>query len=134
VRIHLPGWDGNLNRVEARLLQVSGVEAAEANPLTGNVLIRFDPRVIDLPHLLAALPRRSEPEPPPAGRDTGSPWLRVGVRGLIGHAVVDTLWFGAGFLGHRLGLPLAGLGPLHVLLDVLVWGTAVASVSRRNDG
>jgi hypothetical protein len=137
VRLHLPGWDGEVGRVEAQLRQVHGVETVRANPLTGNVLIRFDPRRIDLSRLLAALPRRSDPESSPADSDpgvSGSPWLRVGVRGLVGHAIVDTLWFGAGFLGHRLGLPLVGLGPLHLLLDLVVWGTAFASVAQREEG
>jgi hypothetical protein len=65
-------------------------------------------------------------------RDDGpatSLWLRVGVRGLLGHALVDSLWFTAGFLGKALGLPLAGLGPLHVLMDVAVWGAALGSAS-----
>jgi hypothetical protein len=53
--------------------------------------------------------------------------LRVGVRGFLGHAVVDSVWFAAGFLGETLGLPLAGLGPLHILTDIAVWAIALAS-------
>ena len=49
------------------------------------------------------------------------------VRGLLGHGAVDSVWFAAGFLGESLGLPLAGLGPLHVLMDIAVWGMALAS-------
>jgi hypothetical protein len=42
---------------------------------------------------------------------------------------VDSLWFGAGFLGSAFGLPLAGLGPLHVLMDIAVWGMALGSAN-----
>ena len=58
--------------------------------------------------------------------------MRVGVRGLLGHAAVDSVWFAAGFLGETLGLPLAGLGPLHVLMDIAVWGMALASGTGRS--
>jgi hypothetical protein len=132
VRIHLPCWDGDASVLERHLRQVHGVESVQANRLTSNVLIRFDPRLTGLPRLLAALPCLRDSESASADSDPGasaSPWVRVGVRGLVGHAIVDTLWFGAGFLGHRLGLPLAGLGPLHLLLDILVWGSAFASVA-----
>jgi hypothetical protein len=45
MRLHLPGWTaGDADRVEARLDRVRGVESVQANPLTGNLLIRFDPR------------------------------------------------------------------------------------------
>ena len=142
VRFHLPGWTaGDAAQVETRLVRVRGVRSVQANPLTGNVLIRFDPRKTDGKTLLAefqeawdgmlARRRRS-----PAGEGvrrsvqgqgpSASPWLRVGVRGLLGHAAVDSLWFGAGFLGEAFGLPLAGLGPLHLLMDITVWGMALA--------
>jgi hypothetical protein len=128
VRVSLPGWTGDRpEQVEARLRRLPGVEAVQANPLTCNVLIRFDPNRTGHEPLLSAL--RPEPDPPARqGRGlSASPWLRVGVRGVLGHAVVDSLWFGAGFLGRSLGLPLGALGPLHLLLDVLVWGAALAS-------
>jgi hypothetical protein len=149
VRVHLPGRTGNgRGQVEGRLRQVRGVEAVEVNPLTGNVLIRFDPRSTGLPSLLAVLQPRPESGPPEAAVIAGgvppradhgpglsaSPLLRFGVRGFLGHAAVDAFWFGAGYLGRRLGLPLSGLGPLHVLLDVVVWGTALAAGSRSGAG
>jgi hypothetical protein len=141
VRVHLPGWTGDgQDRIETRLREFPGVEAAQANPLTGNVLIRFNPRTTGPQPLLAALQQQPEvvaPEEPARSESDGaagqarglsaSPWFRVGMRGLLGHAVVDSLWFGAGFLGRSLGLPLAGLRPLHLVLDVMVWGAALAS-------
>jgi hypothetical protein len=131
LRLHLPDWDGGqAERIEARLRDVRGVEAAHANPLTGNVLVLFDPRAARSEEILAALCRRPERNREERGsgrRLSARSLLRVGVRGLLGHAVVDALWFGAGFLGQSLGLPLAGLGPLHLLMDVAVWGAALAS-------
>jgi hypothetical protein len=45
MRLHVPGSAGaEPGRVEARLRQVPGVETVQANPMTGNVLIRYDPR------------------------------------------------------------------------------------------
>src|SRR5262249_9076855 len=147
LRLHLPSRTAEgVDRIEERLGRVQGVESVKANPLTGNVFIHFDPRTTgekrslkDLQNVLDELV--AAPAPPPAprsrtapkdgsrqpverrGRST-SPWIRVGMRGLLGHAVVDSVWFAAGFLGKSLGLPLGGLGPLHVLVDIAVWGMA----------
>jgi hypothetical protein len=106
-----------------------GVQAVRANPLTGNVLVRFDPGAVGAPAILAALQQNAKPDSngpvaDPCHGLSASTLVRSGVRGLVGHAAVDALWFGAGFLGQRIGLPLAGLGPLHLLLDVVVWGAA----------
>src|SRR5271166_6674655 len=150
VRLHLSGWTaGDVEWVETRLCQVNGVESVQANPLTGNVLIRFDRRttgektlLVELEEawegLLAAQQRVAAPRSEPRTQDgtrhpvdgrgpSTSSLMRVGVRGLLGHAAVDSVWFAAGFLGETLGLPLAGLGPLHVLMDIAVWGMALAS-------
>jgi copper chaperone CopZ len=133
LRVHLPHWpDGQAGLIEARLRQVPGVQEAKANPLTGNVLVHFDSRSVGAAVVLAALRPWSEPKSDSEGENTGretplTPLLRVGVRGLLGHAVVDTFWFGAGFLGKTVGLPLAWLGPLHVLMDMAVWGLALRS-------
>jgi hypothetical protein len=131
LRVHLPGWHGErADRIEARLRAVPGVRAVQANPLTGNVLVRFDPAAA-VPTILAALPRQPEPGPD-NGLSSVSSFVRFGVRGLLGHAAVDALWFGAGSLGQSLGVPLAGaLGSLHILLDVVVWGLALTSVKAR---
>jgi copper chaperone CopZ len=128
VRVHLPGWQGEPpNRIEARLRRMPGVKKIQANPLTGNVLVHFDPRATGTEAILAALPRRPEPGSQGGLWAAPSGLLRVGVRGVLGHAAVDALWFGAGFFGQSAGLPLAGLGPLHVLMDVVVWGWVLAS-------
>ena len=42
----MPGWaGGDGDQIKARLRQVPGLEAVQANPLTGNVLVNFNPRV-----------------------------------------------------------------------------------------
>jgi hypothetical protein len=76
----------------------------------------------------AKAPARNGPGQAVEGRGPStSPLIRVGVRGVLGHAAVDSLWFAAGFLGEAIGLPLGGLGPLHVLTDIAVWGIALGS-------
>ena len=42
-------------KIENRLRRIDGVESMQTNPLTGNVLIHFDPRTIDEKTLLAEL-------------------------------------------------------------------------------
>jgi hypothetical protein len=158
VRLHLSGWTGDdRERIENRLRRVNGVEDVQANPLTRNALIRFDRRTTDEKTLLVELqeawggllaaqrpvsapgseaPARNDRSQTAEGRGpSASPLIRVGVRGLLGHAAVDSLWFAGGFLGEAIGLPLAGLGPLHVLLDIAVWVIALRSgnVSRQMD-
>lgn len=56
MRVHLAGWprEGHC-AVEARLRQVRGVHSVQANPLTGNVLIHFDPIATDERTLLAVV-------------------------------------------------------------------------------
>ena len=56
MRVHLAGWprEGHC-AVEARLRQVRGVHSVQANPLTGNVLIHFDPTATDERTLLAVV-------------------------------------------------------------------------------
>jgi hypothetical protein len=140
MRIHLPGWvDQERDQVEKLTRRLPGVLAVQANAVTGNVLIHFDPKAVD-PMALWRMARNTWEDaaaqlqqsrqsggssvgggPPPATL------LRVGVQGLFGHMLVDALWFTAGFVGQSLGLPLAGLGPLHLLLDVAVWGRALKS-------
>jgi calcium-translocating P-type ATPase len=68
LRIHLPGWSGGGRpQLEQRLRQVRGVRRVEANPVTGNILIGFDPRTTSQQSLLAALDggaEATEPAPP----------------------------------------------------------------------
>jgi cation-transporting ATPase I len=76
MRVRVPGWSGyGKQSIEARLRQVTGVQSAQANGLTGNVLICFDPAATDQQAILAAVraleldpstgPQR-EPPPPAA--------------------------------------------------------------------
>jgi hypothetical protein len=118
--------------IETGLCQIPGVQSVECNPLTENVLIRFDPAEVSAARLLSHIAQISrtlvEGTQPQGSQRQSSALLQVGFRGVVGHAVVDSLWFAPGYLGKSLGLPLAGLGPLHVALDVLVLGLALGSV------
>jgi hypothetical protein len=137
LRVHLPGWHGErTDWVEAQLRQVLGVEAVQGSPLTGNVLIHFNPRATSAQAVLAAagaLDVEQQPtgiswreETPSSVSSTRQgQWLRAGLRGLLGHALVDTAFYTITF-AEPFGLPLAGLGALHLGLDVLVWTTALA--------
>ncbi len=65
LRVHLPHWSGaRAGDVAAEVARLPGVTAAEANPLTGNVLILFDPGQTSAPTLLAALPALEPANPP----------------------------------------------------------------------
>ena len=56
IRVHFPGWSGHGQwKVERRVRGLPGVRHVEANGLTGNVLIRFDPAASDEQTLLAAV-------------------------------------------------------------------------------
>jgi hypothetical protein len=137
LRVHLPSWhDEQTDRIEAQLRQVPGVEAVQANPLTGNVLIHFNPRATSAQAILAtagALDGEQQADdiswreetPSPASSTRGGRWLRAGLRGLLGHALVDTAFYTITF-AEPFGLPLAGLGVLHLGLDVLVWTAVLA--------
>jgi cation transport ATPase len=129
MRVHLPDWHGEkADRIEAGLRKLRGVQHVEANPLTRNVLIRFDPCTTTSDALVATLARlesrlsaRRRNAEAQAFRAKA---LRCGVRGLMGHAVVDTLLYTLAFV-EPFGLPLATLAKLHLGLDVLVWGAAL---------
>lgn len=65
LRVHLPQWDGaNGDSLVAGIQLLPAVTRAEANPLTGNVLILFEPGQTNSPDLLHALSNlRLEPLP-----------------------------------------------------------------------
>ncbi|MBV9228996.1 MAG: hypothetical protein JOZ18_06755, partial [Chloroflexi bacterium] len=73
VRVHLPGWSGQGKRsIETVLREVPGVRSIQAKPLTGNILIHFDPLLTNEPTILAVVrtldlhtTEPSEEEPPP---------------------------------------------------------------------
>jgi hypothetical protein len=129
LRVHLPAWhDGQAVWIEDQLRAVPGVEAVQANALTGNVLVHFDPQTITGAALLAALagPEAGPAAPPQNGAGAlRSRALRCGVRGLVGHALVDTLLFTLAF-AEPFGLPLASLAKLHLGLDAVVWTVSLA--------
>ena len=94
VRVHVPGWSGQGKRsLETRLREVQGVWSAQANALTGNILLQFDPTVTNEQTVLALVKSlvkdvssepENEPAPPPVvrekhGRTTRA---RIAVRGL----------------------------------------------------
>jgi uncharacterized membrane protein YbaN (DUF454 family) len=57
LRVHLPHWSSTPGAdIAAGLRRLAGVTHAEANPLTGNVLILFQPRQTSAQALLQALP------------------------------------------------------------------------------
>lgn len=97
VRVHLPGWSGQGQRaLETRLRRLQGVMSAQANSLTANVLIRFDPAILDAGSILAALRsllsdvtglERDESPPPHAvhEREGHLGRARITVRGLDRH-------------------------------------------------
>jgi magnesium-transporting ATPase (P-type) len=99
LRVHLPGWSGAAaGALEARLRQAPGVRAAEANPLTRNALLTFDPDRTSADALVGHL-RAVCPDPPPPAPEvevlSSSPGrLRVRLPG----------WSGAGgrWLEHHL--------------------------------
>jgi uncharacterized membrane protein YbaN (DUF454 family) len=68
LRVHLPHWSGTGGeQIAATVRRLPGVTYAEANPLTGNVLIRFEPGQTDVATLVEALPGlRLEPPAGPA--------------------------------------------------------------------
>src|SRR5258707_9031081 len=94
VRVHVPGWSGQGKRsLETQLREVQGVRSVQANALTGNILLQFDPTVTNEQTVLALVKSlvkdvSSEPENEPAlppvvrekhGRATRA---RIAVRGL----------------------------------------------------
>ncbi len=129
MRVHLATWHGEpAEQIEARVRRLPGVEQARANPLTGNVLVRFDPRKTTSDALLEALGRLEKHLAAGRGHPSvgafGARVLRVGVRGMMGHALVDTLLCTVAF-AEPFGLPLATLAKWHLGLDLLVWGAAL---------
>jgi hypothetical protein len=139
VRLHLPDeLQGSLKRVEKHLDWLPGVQSVRANPLTGNILIHFDSQITTtealtawVAHLasgfpnaryLLAIPGKREPK---AGQVPGMHKLfKAGLYGVVGHALIDAVFYAVTF-SQPFGLPLAGLGVLHLGLDVLVWTAAL---------
>jgi len=128
IRVHLPFWEGGGGRaLEARIRQISGVRRVEANSITRNVLVHFDPRATAEATLLSILAgagkaatRLPEDEPAPqvlTEKQEGTlRRARIPVRGLdrdpgVARRVVEVL-------GKRLGVR-AWANPLtaHVVVE-----------------
>src|SRR5713101_3710122 len=94
VRVHVPGWSGQGKRsLETRLCQVQGVRSVQANTLTGNILVQFDPAATNEQTILAMVNSlvpdasgepENEPAPPPVVREKHgrATRARIAVRGL----------------------------------------------------
>ncbi len=94
VRVYVPGWAGKGKRtIETGLRLIEGVRRAQANPLTGTVLIDYDPTVTDVQiilHEVRALDLEKinaldkDPPPPPVQMEKRSRTVRarIAVRGL----------------------------------------------------
>ncbi|HEV2131540.1 MAG TPA: cation-transporting P-type ATPase [Longimicrobiaceae bacterium] len=92
--MHLPGWSGGGQRsIEVQLRERQGVHRVQANALTGNVLIHFDPAAADETDILAAVraleldradaPAEEQTSPPVSvERRKGTGRVRIPVRGL----------------------------------------------------
>jgi calcium-translocating P-type ATPase len=124
LRFHLPAWSGRGPReLERCLRRVQGVRRCEANPLTKNVLVHFDPQAADAVTLHTALHTayhdaehapEEEPPAPPVLQDKepgGLRRARIAVRGLdrdphLARRVVDRLEKHPGVKAHA--NPLTG--------------------------
>lgn len=93
IRVHLPAWSGqDKQNLEAKLHQVQGVWGVQANPLTGNILIQFDPHATNAQTILQAVPQLDlhtlgvsdkEPAPPALSTHQGKTVrTRIAVRGM----------------------------------------------------
>src|SRR5262245_10203789 len=95
LRVHLSEWTGRgARQIEKRLRRVPGVQRAEANPATKNVLIVSDPRQVRRESLLSELSaaerdagalEQDEPPAPPVAHERpaagGRRRARIAVRG-----------------------------------------------------
>jgi hypothetical protein len=121
LRLHWP----EAASLAAWLSKIEGVQSMEPNRRTGNVLIRFDPARLSEETLLGKLAQAmpGPDEVPPAQETNTHPLLRAGLRGVLGHALADTVFYVLVF-SEPFGLPLAGLGVLHLCFDVIAWSFA----------
>lgn len=145
LRVHLPFWSGRSpHLIEQRLNQHPGICRAEANPITCNVLILFDPHLICNQRVLAALRTAAQDVSMsgdnssrhwPAVEKNGrtSPWSASAVRGLnigadracgsrISQAGVrELLVFLRDQLRERLGADVAVAVLIAVAIVLLIW-------------
>ena len=141
VRFHLRGWAGiPQEQIENGLRTLPGVERVRANPTTGNILLHFDSRITTAEALLGtavtgrrALPsaqklidlgRMPETKPEPVPGPGTTKVVQAGMCALIGHLLIDSVFYAITF-SQPFGLPLAGLGVLHLGFDVVVWAATL---------
>jgi hypothetical protein len=109
MRIRIPdrrGDDGFSVQIERDLVQHPGVQQVQANPLTGSVLILFDPRCIDDRQILSELERIgldsdliSSPQPPMTvtdlpvriGAALGKELVKAALSQVVGNSPVSLL-------------------------------------------
>jgi len=145
-RVHLPAWSGaRPDTLESHLRRLGFLEA-QANPLTGNILVRFDSRKLPVDRLLFALSAfhatwctadsaEQLPEASSASVSRSasgkSVVARAFVGGTLGHAVVDTLFYTGTAAAVTVGWTWVGsLAAVHLVLDVLIWGIALRPVAQ----
>jgi cation-transporting ATPase I len=95
VRIHIPVWSGGgRQHIETRLRQLPGISNVQANALTGNILVTFDPTTLNEQTIFNAVcsldfadlngQPQKEVSPPPVHREKQGNTVRtrIAVRGL----------------------------------------------------
>jgi cation-transporting ATPase I len=94
VRVHVPGWSGQGKRLlETQVYRLQGIQRVQANPITGNVLVTFDPAILSRQVVLRAFQAldlaslNDQPVQatlPPVARDRRGKTVRarIAVRGL----------------------------------------------------
>jgi hypothetical protein len=121
VRIHLPHWPGQGgDALEQRLRRCPGVRSARANPLTGTVLVHFDPRTTDQAAVLRGLSSAEAELTGAGGTTTGR--RRYSRRRPAGTALRAA---GAG-----LGLSLVGASRLGLLKGILPGAEVLAAAAK----
>lgn len=139
LRVHLPAWSRNHpSELERRLRSFPGVEDVQASALTGNVLIHFDPSLSAnrLLSELGSLPegRATQTNGSSSATDGESRTAVVAeavVKGTLGHAAVDAVFYTATAGGTALGWTwLAPVAAAHLVLDVFVWGMVLRPVAQ----
>ena len=120
VRVSLPGWSGvGAGEIEQRLRQVRGVQRAQANPLTRNVLILFDPRLTDAAALVEVLhtngfPVNGRPEGTAEEQERSAQENGSGRSGALSRPDPSRWASGAGQLARGV-IEVAALGAKHMI-------------------